>query len=320
MKKQSLYRKTKQRIKNYPSAAIRFAACVAFLVFAFNFTDAQNIRNNGTINNSGTTSINGYFENFKNTQGGVFNNTGGSYSIGSYFSNNNTGGTDGQMTISGGTVSVTGNYTNDNGSTTINGTGTLQLSGATNTNVTATFSHTAGTVNYAGAAQSIFAATYYNLTFSGSGNKTLDGAITVNNNLQISGSASLLDAGYQITGNASGTLTMNAGTTLTLGTASTATSFPTNYTTITLNSSSTVIYNSNLAQTISAAPTYGNLTLSATASVTKTISGAVTAATNVTVGTNNILSITGAGTLQINTGNLILNGSLNNSGTINIGL
>jgi hypothetical protein len=80
------------------------------------------------------------------------------------------------------------------------------------------------------------------------------------------------------------------------------------------------VYNSDLAQTISAVPTYGNLTLTSTASVTKTISGTVTVATTVTVNANNILSITGGSILNINNGDLELFGDINNSGTISIGL
>ena len=144
----------------------------------------------------------------------------------------------------------------------------------------------------------------------------------MNNNLALNASISLADAGYQITGNGTGTFTMGASSTLTLGTIATATSFPTSFTNahISLDAASTVVYNSNIAQTISVVPTYGNLTLSSTATVTKTISSAATVATNLNVGVNNTLSVTGAGTIQINTGNLILNGILNNSGTINIGL
>ena len=52
----------------------------------------------------------------------------------------------------------------------------------------------------------------------------------------------------------------------------------------------------------------------------KTIGGTVTVATDLTVGANTTLTVTGTGNIQINTGNLILNGLLDNSGTINIGL
>src|SRR6185295_12438981 len=93
------------------------------------------------------------------------------------------------------------------------------------------------------------------------------------------------DAGVQIVGNASGTLTVAAGATLGLGTGgATSEGFPTLFTSISLDSLSTVHYNtaSAGAQTISAAPSsYGNLTLSA--SSTKTAAGALTVKNNLTI-------------------------------------
>jgi hypothetical protein len=166
--------------------------------------------------------------------------------------------------------------------------------------------------------------TYSHLTLTATSavTKTVDAALTVNGDLTVNANNTLNDGGFQITGNAGGTLTLAAGTTLTLGTAGSATVFPTTFITanISLNASSTVVYNSDLAQAISVVPVYGNLTLTATSSVIKTISSAATVATDLTVGTNNTLTITGAGSVLINTGNLILNGSLDNSGTIDIGL
>ena len=88
------------------------------------------------------------FENFKLAAGGIFNNTAGTYSVSLYFSNNNTGGTDGQATISGGTLAVTGVYTNDNGTTT--NTATIQVASDI-TNVAGTFTTSAGTIEYNGA-------------------------------------------------------------------------------------------------------------------------------------------------------------------------
>lgn len=173
-------------------------------------------------------------------------------------------------------------------------------------------------------AQTIPVFTYNNLTLTSGSTvtKSLGGIITVNNNLTVNTNNTLADAGYQITGNASGILTVGSGAALSIGTAGTATLFPTNYinANISLNAISTVVYNSDQAQTISVVPTYGHLTLTATSSVTKTISGAATIETNLTIGTNNILSITGAGSVQINNGDLILNGSIQNDGTIDIGL
>ena len=184
---------------------------------------------------------------------------------------------------------------------------------------------TSSTIDFNGtSAQSIPAFTYNNLTVTSASvvTKTLTGVITVNDDLTINANNTLDDAGYQITGNASGTLTITAGASLSIGNASTATAFPTNYinSNISLNASSTVVYNSDQAQTISLIPTYGNLTLTSAAPVTKTINGTATVQTTVTVNVNNILSITGSGVLNINNGDLELFGNISNSGTINIGL
>lgn len=201
---------------------------------------------------------------------------------------------------------------------------TVGISG-TFTPGTNSYTITSSTIDYnSTSAQSIAEFTYNNLSLTSSGavTKTLSGAITVNGDLTINTNNTLDDDGYQITGNGSGIFTIGSGAILSIGNASTASLFPTNFITanISLNSASTVIYNSNIAQTISSAPTYGNLTLSSSGSVTKTINTTITVATNVTVGANNTLDVTGSGTLQINNGNLNLTGSLINSGIINIGL
>ena len=106
----------------------------------------------------------------------------------------------GSSTTSIPSVTVSGSYTN-NGTLTINtalaGGGTLAngATGALNINFTGalTFTgnlnQTAGTVNYEFAgAQTVYAATYYNLTLSGSGAKTI-GVVTVNNILDMAGTA-----------------------------------------------------------------------------------------------------------------------------------
>jgi hypothetical protein len=203
----------------------------------------------------------------------------------------------------------------------------LYLSGINN--VIGTFNTTPGsgsTVNYNGLVnQQVFASVNYrNLTISGSGIKTLTNAITVNNNLYITESATLATGGGAtnlITGNATGTFSMDAGTTLTLGdpTSAGAITFPSTFTTgnISFNSTSTVVYQANTAQTISVTPNYGNLTLSTGAAAT-----AKTSAGNLTVNGNFALTngpgivtfyvIAGASTCTI-AGNITGNGALNMS-------
>jgi hypothetical protein len=84
---------------------------------------------------------------------------------------------------------------------------------------------------------------------------------------------------------------MSSGTGLVLGLPSTATavSFPTNYTggNITLNAASTVTYQANLAQTISAAPAYGNLIVST--GTTKTLGGSININGNLIINANTTL-------------------------------
>ncbi len=292
------YRTMNHESGRNPSAVLRIVLQVFFALFLSGGLAAQtNIRNNGTITNTGTTTITGYFENFKNAGGGTFNNS-GTYSIGSYFSNNNAGGTDGQMTITAGTVTVTGNYTNSNGSTTVNGTGNLKLGGTTNANATPIlFSVSAGSVEYSGAAQNVLAATYGGLRLSGSGNKTLDGSVTVNTTFD-------LFAGTLVVG--ANTLDIKSATLAsTSGTLSAA--------------SGTVSY--TLAGTQQVFPaTYGVLTLSG--AFTKTAQGAVTinttlnnpVSTTLAMGSNSFT--TGA---SANIADAVNPGTITTSGTVTFG-
>ena len=88
---------------------------------------------------------------------------------------------------------------------------------------------------------------------------------------------------------------MAAGTTLRLGNtgSATAVSFPTNFTNanITLNTTSTVIYQSNGNQTISAIPVYGNLTTITGGS--KTLANSITVNGNVLIANNSTLNVGG---------------------------
>ncbi|MBU0489698.1 MAG: T9SS type A sorting domain-containing protein, partial [Bacteroidetes bacterium] len=141
--------------------------------------------------------------------------------------------------------------------------------------------------------------------------KTAGGALTVNGDLDIGIFNTLDDGGYQVTGNATGTLSVASGSGLSLGSASSATSFPTNYTSenISLDPTSTVTYNSNVPQTISTVPEYGHLSLLATAPVTKSVSDGLSLAGNLTVGANN--------TMQCNVGSFItVGGSTTNNGSV----
>ncbi len=88
---------------------------------------------------------------------------------------------------------------------------------------------------------------------------------------------------------------MAAGTTLRLGNtgSATAVSFPTNFTTgnITLNATSTVIYQSNGNQTVSATPVYGNLTTATGGS--KNLANSITVNGNVWISNGSTLNVGG---------------------------
>ncbi len=118
-------------------------------------------------------------------------------------------GTGAGLTISTGNVVSTGDFNSANlGSVTITGAGTLTLGGANNG--LGTFTGASGsTVIYNRAGdQTIAAGDYYNLTVSGSGNKTLGGTVTVNDALISSAGITFLVNGNTL--NLGGTWTNNA--------------------------------------------------------------------------------------------------------------
>lgn len=120
-------------------------------------------------------------------------------------------------------VTIAGNLTGSTtGSTWVNDTNsTLNYGGATGPMGTRVFtaSATGNTVNYIGAAQAVDATTYYNLTLSGSGTKTMPATVTVTHDFIISsGAAVTAGAALTVGGNwtelgpfaqGSGTVTLN---------------------------------------------------------------------------------------------------------------
>ncbi|MDP1675532.1 MAG: hypothetical protein Q8L88_01610 [Bacteroidota bacterium] len=304
----------------------------------------------GTIANDGVINLTGNWTNggtYSSTSGTVNYNGSGSQNVAGLSYHHLTLSTSGTKTLPAsasvaGDLTLSGTTLFDDGGFQIVGNGSGALSMAAGTSLTlgsagtatlfptnftnANISLTAGsTVIYnSDQSQTISGTpTYQNLTLNATASvtKTLDAATTINGNLTVNANNTLADGGFQIIGNASGTLSLAAGTTLTLGNVATATIFPTNFITgnITLNSTSTVVYNSDQAQTISAVPTYGHLTLTSTAGVTKTISTTVTTNGDITVNINNILNITGAGDVTVG-GNFNLMGNITNAGILTIGL
>lgn len=281
-----------------------------------------------TFNGDLTVNVNGTFNNTianvaltipgNISNSGTFNSGTGIYTL-----NGTTKTVTGTLSIP--SINVTGSYTNTNiltvgtalsgiGTLTNAGTASLNLGGTcTLANLVASVSGNTISYNSTSALQTVKGTTYHHLTIADTGqNATLGAATIINGNLSIS-SGTLLDGGFQITGNATGTLTMAANTFFKIGSSSTTTTFPTLYSAgnISLNSTSTVNYQAgSSAQTISSTPTYGNLTiapiLTATftdtfAAGTVTINGNFLAAPNRSIATLQTLTITMAGAIIVPT-------------------
>ncbi len=194
------------------------------------------------------------------------------------------------ITISTGALNVSNNIifgaTLQRNNLTISGTGTLTMDGSFSGSAAVSYG-TGSTVSYSTSGEQTIDATYtsiyYNLNLFGSGTKTLGGAITVNGDINISGTAEFADAGYQITGSSGKTFTLGAGATYT--TIRTSKWFATNVS-VSLDSASTVKYNANSSFNLPTSVTsYGNLELNAggtkTLGVATAINGNLTIANGV---------------------------------------
>jgi len=230
------------------------------------------------------------------------------------------------LLISGNNIITLQNNVEVNGNLTISGAAQLDPNGMSLTlggnwiNISShanPFLEGIATVTFNGSSsQTLTAAggeTFYNLTINKSANGIiLNDPITVNNNLILT-AGDLDDNGNQITGNGSGVFSVGANGTLTLGSVTSATLYPVNYTSAntTLNEASLVIYNSNVAQEISSSPTaYGDLTLSATSAVVKSMKGNLLIKGTLTINSNNTLDATGG-----KNRNLTIAGNWINTGT-----
>jgi filamentous hemagglutinin family protein len=201
-------------------------------------------------------------------------------------------------------LTVTGVTLTNNGTLTVSsalaGTGgltqgvgaVLNISG-TSTITTLTATASPNTVNYNGAAQTVKAVTYYNLTISTAGIKTLGGNITVSGALTVS-AGTLTPAGFTVNGTPGGTLSVTG--TIQADKANFTDTYI-GFGTITLNAGSTIDYNGAMPQTIDNTLSYQNLTASGTANKTTAgtinVSGTFTI-TSVTVTNNGTLTVSSA--------------------------
>ncbi len=169
--------------------------------------------------------------------------------------------------------------------------------------VSGTSSLSGGTFEYSatGGTQNIESQSYYHLTVSGGGTKSAAGTVIINGDLSVAASTVLDDNGFQIIGNASGSVTIASGGVISLGNASTATEFPTNFISgnVILNSTSTVIFSSDQPQNINAL-NYGNLS--------STGSGSRTLPAGQTVGISGTFA-PGANSYTVSSGTVNFNGS-----------
>ena len=163
----------------------------------FDAVSGSSTSKNFTVNTGGTVSIDGTI----NTIGLISKQGAGDFDIGT----NDITATG--LTLTAGTFNNDGDASGTwdiNGNVAINGgtlnatSGTFKLTG--NWINSGTFIHKDGTVVFDGADQNIGAETFYNLTASGSGTKTIVDDVTVSNDLSVSGSTLKLQSDASGTG------------------------------------------------------------------------------------------------------------------------
>jgi fibronectin-binding autotransporter adhesin len=224
-------------------------------------------------------------------------------------SKNTSGTISGNLTVTAGEIdiniatTITGNVSIASGAT-INGDGITTSVGGNWSN-SGSFVSASGTIEFNGTgSQSISATTFNNITINkASGTATLTGNITVNGNITIT-AGTMDQAGFSANRSSlGGTLSMSGSTALLLAGTNT---FPSNFSSYTLNNASSVTYNGTGVQTI-AGVTYGNLILSNGASNAKTLGGSASV--------NGDITISSGATVDGSSFTIILGGNWNNSGT-----
>lgn len=231
------------------------------------------------------------------------------------------------LSLGTGTASIGGNIAVNSAASTITftGSGTLNVGG--NFGSGALLTASTGTVVYNGAgAQSVGTYNYNNMTINKSGGTaTLAGNISIAGNLNVA--AGILDLSTALADRSSsgGVINVSDGATLKIGGNNT---FPANYTTHTLGSTSTVEYSGSSQNATN--ESYGHLTLSGTGTTSLpgtalsiagnlTLSGSATANTGAGVTVNGNLMIGSGTTFLANTYTHNVKGALSNSGTLTPG-
>ena len=191
------------------------------------YTGNITINNGGTWNNSANENI--------TMQGGLINNGTFTAGTGVYAFNTNSQSFGGTTITTIPNVTVTGVTLTNNGNlnvtTALAGTGTLANTGTLSIGFigppginTLDASAIGNTVNYNRAgAQTVEPTSYYDLTLSNSGAKTMTGVTTINGDLTISGAATMTgNAGFTVAGalnyTSTGATTLTAATPISIGT------------------------------------------------------------------------------------------------------
>ncbi len=240
--------------------------------------------------------------------GAIYNNltinkTFGIAAIGSASTiNGNCTVTSGQLSVNANTT-VTGSVSISSGATISSGTATLSVGG--NWSNAGTFTPGSGIVTFNGTTAQSISATIFNTLIINkpSGTATLGGNLSIENNFTLS--AGTLDLASYIANRTSlgGTFSAASGTNVLLAGAN---NFPSNFSSYTLASGSTVTYNGTTAQTVSGI-TYGNLSLTNGGANAKTLGAMATV--------NGDLTINSSATLNASAYTISLGGNWINSGS-----
>lgn len=233
-------------------------------------------------------------------------------------------------TASGGASTfITNNFAFSTGTLTIAtacaftaGSSTVTLSGTTGPliAITGTGVYTAGTstVDVTGNGSLTFnttSPTFYNLTFSGTGTKTIGAGITLATGGTLAVNAGTFDPStFAVTGSGTNTVSVASGATLRIGASTFTGSYVTGFTTRTISSGGAVEYSRAGDQTIDSTLSYSNLSTSG--SGTKSLDGTTAVGIVLTIGSGTTLSA-GSNTITLSgtTGTPFVNSGSFSAGT-----